>query len=162
MPNNCTTTSQGCTECPAIAARAYKPPQYNVVTGWNAGANSINRLDGNIHTVFQVPPSAAGVVVGFKGDRANATDPTAIEHGLLFSRSGGVCWCRTMESGVVGPIEAGFDDSSWSFELRRVNGVVSYYRSNGGTPILISRSPTHSLGPKVVNACLYSTGDEVL
>ena len=56
MPRNCTTHQpDGCVHCPAIPAVQAVPAHYDAqpVVGWNAGANSIAELAGNLRAEFE-------------------------------------------------------------------------------------------------------------
>jgi len=48
-------------------------------------------------------------------------------------------------------------DFSDAFELRRVNGLVTYLKNDAA----VYTSTVPSLGSKVVNSCLYASGDNV-
>lgn len=156
---DCYTDSSGCVVCPERPAQAYEPDrvEQRAVVGWNAGANSVDMLDGDIRVAFTMP-DVTGVAIGFKGSRQRQTSPGLIEHGLYFSRGpSGALLAAVMERGVImgGAFGRGIDDM---FEVRRVAGVVTYSR-NGAVFYL---SQARSMGLKVVNACLYSTGDAVI
>lgn len=149
--------ADGCTVWPECPAQAYVPGQIveQAVLGWNAGANSITELDGNLHTVFTMP-AVAGIVIGLRSGRARQTMPELIEHGLYFNSAAGVHLVHVVERGLgaTGTIARALDDE---FEIRRVDGTVTYWR-NGK---LLYRSMVRSTGVKVVNACLYASGDTV-
>lgn len=139
-------------EAPAVApAPAYVRQTPN--TGWNAGANSIDQLDGDVFARFTVPTGVTGLYMGFKGARARQTLPSLITHALYFER-GLQDQFRVMEHGVAMTAFASRAEADW-FEIRRVAGTVTYWC--GGK--LIYTSLQSSSGPVLVNACLYSSGD---
>lgn len=159
MPRNCTVTEPPitpsiCTECPEIAA---VPPSVteHPVLGWNAGANSIAELDGDLHVVFY-PGTSTGVVLGFKRDRGFQTDPVRIEHGFWIAMAGVARLAYVAELGVrkSNPVQVAPTDR---YEIVRRAGVVSYYRNN--RHVYTSRSASY--GPLIVNCCMYATGDSV-
>lgn len=147
----------GCIVWPACPAIAHVPAQIvqQAVLGWNAGANSITELTGDLHTVFTMP-IVAGVVIGLRSGRARNTMPELIEHGFYFNSVAGTGLVHVVERGLAatGTIIRGASDT---FEIRRVGGRVTY-RRNGA---LLYTSAALSTGAKVVNACLYASGDNV-
>lgn len=152
MGINCVINGDGCVVCPYIPSHAAVSSYTVIDTGWDAGANSVDKFDGDIHTVFQVPASVAGVVLGFRSTRENQGDFSLNEHGFyFFSGIGGV-----MEGGEIleGPFSFGSGDT---FEIRRYKNHVTYWRNDE----LVYRSVQNSYGPKIVNACLYASGDTV-
>lgn len=149
--------ASGCTVWPACPPVAYVPAriEQQLVLGWNAGANSIDELDGDLHTVFMMP-AVAGVVIGLRSGRAKQTIPDLIEHGLYFATFAGVRMVHVVERGLGATSNLPCDESD-TFEIRRVAGRVTYWR-NGA---LLYASNARSTGAKVVNACLYASGDSV-
>lgn len=147
--------SNGCLITPECAAVAAQPAYVSqaVVTGWNAGANSIQMLDGDVFARFTVPAGVIGVRMGFKGARAQPTLPSLITHGFYFQR-GIHDQFQVTENGAA---KTTFGDRAESdvFEIRRVKGAVTYWR-NG---VLLYSSAVPSTGPVLVNACLYQSGD---
>lgn len=127
--------------------------------GWNAGATSIDSLDGDVHTVFSVDIHAAGIV-GFCANRADVTDFRKISHGFYFDRDPmtGSRRCAVMEAGgVIGAwFACAVDDV---FEIRRETdqGTVTYKVHD--TAIYVSPKPL--FGAVQVGTSLYMAGDEV-
>lgn len=154
---DCYVDAQGCVVCPELSAVERVPAQVEQrsVVGWNAGGNSIATVDGNLHAVFSMP-SVTGVVIGLKGSRARQTVPDGVEHGIYFQRAGGIDVFRLIERGapVTSTTTRSVDDT---FEIRRIKGVITYLRN--GT--VIHTSELVSKGAKVLNACLYASGDEL-
>lgn len=148
----------GCLVTPEQPAVTYVPARIErrPIIGWNAGANSITQLNGDMHTVFSMPLGTAGVVVGFRGGRTRQTVPDLIEHGLYFQSAGGYDMVQIVERGAPKTelVERGADDT---FEIRRTYGRVTYWQD----ATLLYTSVAKSTGVKVVNACLYASGDEV-
>lgn len=148
--------ANGCIISPEVPAVAPVPAYVRTtpVLGWNAGANSIDQLDGDVFTKFTVPAGVTGLYMGLKGARAKPTLPSLITHALYFER-GVQDQFRVVEGGVTKTalVARGADD--W-FEIRRVAGAVTYWRNRA----LVYTSATPSSGPVLVNACLYASGDE--
>lgn len=163
---DCTTNSAtGCTDCPAIPAipgvAAYTV--HTPVQGWTAGANSLSRLDGDVHTVFNVSATGA-IVIGFKPaapsdeptDPLSVTPPELIPHGLLLRSQAGRLYVSVVESGIAKtPVFPRMADDT--FEVRRVRGVVTYWQNTA----LIYTSVQRTVEPLMVSACLYLSGDAV-
>ena len=158
-PYACYFDASNCLVCPEVAAIAAVPARIErmPVVGWNAGANSIQiRDDSHLHTVFTMPPGTAGAVVGLKGSRARQTLPVLVEHGWHFQSVGAANMAQVMEGGVTKTslVARAADDQ---FEIRRIHGAVTYWKN--GTLVYTSLVP--STGAKLVNACLYVSGDAV-
>lgn len=155
---DCYYDAQGCLVCPEVPAVVGSPAYYSnqAVVGWNAGANSITELDGDMHTVFTQPSGVTGVVIGFRSGRTRNTVPNLVEHGFYFQSVGEFDAYQVIEAGVVrvALAQRAADDE---FEIRRVANEVSYYVN--GTLVYASSVPSY--GKKVVNACLYTSGDVV-
>ncbi|CAM5593312.1 hypothetical protein [Rhodanobacter lindaniclasticus] len=149
--------ANGCIVWPACPAVAYEPAriEQQAVLGWNAGANSITELGGDLHTVFTMP-AVSGVVIGLRSGRTRQTTPDLIEHGLYFNALGGMNLVHVVERGL-GATSIVVRNPADTFEIRRVGGRVTYWR-NGA---LLHASTARSTGAKVVNACLYASGDAV-
>jgi len=125
------------------------------IVGWTAGANSVTQLDGDFHMVTDIP-AVLGVAIGLKTARTKQTQPSLIEHGFVFSGSSAAPQFKIVERGVdLSP----FISRSLTalFEIRRVGGQVSYYVDS----VLYYTSEVPSYGPKIINVCMYSSGDEV-
>lgn len=155
--SDCYFDAAGCLVCPEQAEQPYIPArvEQRAVLGWNAGANSIATVDGDLHAVFTQPPGVVGVVIGLKGTRTQQTIPSQIEHGWYFQSSGGLDIVQPMERGqVIGSPITGRTGST-VFEVRRSSGVVTYVMD--GEVIHTSVAP--SAGAKVVNCCMYASGD---
>ncbi|MBS0227090.1 MAG: hypothetical protein JSS23_00155 [Proteobacteria bacterium] len=127
--------------------------------GWNAGATSIDALDGDVHTVFSVDIHAAAIV-GFCASRPDVTDYTQITHGFYFDRDPmiGARRCAIMESGgVVGAWFACAVDDVFEIRRQTADGTVTY--NVNATDIYTSARPL--FGVIQVGTSLYMAGDEV-
>lgn len=155
---DCYYDSNQCLVCPEITPSPGSPGyvEQQPIIGWNAGANSIDQLDGSMHIVFGMPVNQRGVVVGFKSGRAHPTIVSQIEHGFYFQRSGAFDFVRIIENGLTMGTPMTYVATD-TFEIRRVEGVVYYFHNDRTIPVYTSSVP--SAGPKVVNACLYASGD---
>ena len=161
---DCTTNPvTHCVDCPAVPAVPGIPARtvYSADQGWTAGANSIDELDGDLHTVFGVAANGA-IVIGFKDSRTDHTTPEAVRFGLFLRSQAGSQYVSVIERGVqcTMPIRRNADDM---FEIRRYNGRVTYWRRPAAdVPELLYTSTTRSREPVLlVNACLYLSGDAV-
>lgn len=156
---DCYYDADGCWVCPERPASPRVPGYVSkqVVRQWNAGANSIETLDGDVRTNFSLPLGLVGVVVGFKGSRKKQTVPSLIEHGFYFQRQGGVDVLQIIERGSVKSPASPRRDDALKFSIVRRGGDVTYLVN--GFHVYASSSP--SIGPVVVNACLFASGDTV-
>ena len=155
--SNCYYDSEGCLVCPEQQGSPYVPAriEHQVVFGWNAGANSITMLDGDMRAVLDMPLGVLGVIIGLKGGRKQQTVPALVEHGWYFQRKGGLDLVQPIERGVVIGAPITGRSAVTTFEIRRAGEKVTYHM--GGA--LMHTSETASVGTKVVNACLYASGD---
>ena len=155
----CTTDVNGCITCSAVPSTPAVPATYtdSPVVGWNAGANSILVLDGDLYTTFGLPTRVTGIVLGFKSVRTFQSEPTLVQFGLYLSNIGGNQYVNVSEYGVqlTAPLLCAATDS---FTIRRIAGVITYLRNS----TILYTSLVPSAGPLLVNACLYSSGDEIL
>ncbi len=154
----CFTDANGCLVCPAVAPIPAVP---EVVTSsaspaWNCGANSVAMLDGDIHSVFSVDSMPTGIAIGLKYSRISPVAPPRIDYGFRLYAVGGATVIEVWE-GVLQRLSATPYTLGTALEIRRVGGKVIYLI--GGQVGYKSSLP--SLGPMIVNACLYSAGDEV-
>jgi hypothetical protein len=157
MPTDCVTVGN-CTDCPAIEAVVGVPAHYDNETrfGWDAGANSVIMLDGDLHVVFHVAAGILGMVVGFKALRFMPTQPALVAYGLYFTMVNGSNKVLVQEMGVTLTSAVSYGDGD-QFEIRRSGGVVTYW--HGATKLYTSN--VRSDGALLVNACLYASGDGV-
>lgn len=147
-----------CTVCPYIPGVPAVPAHYVAadVLGWNAGANTIDELDGDVHVVTPMPAPTLGCLLGFKASRNGQTIPALIAHGLYFTTVSGVGFVTVMEYGAPKAPAAEYADGD-VFEIRRVASRVTYW--HGDT--LLYASTQLSSGTVLVNACLYAAEDRV-
>lgn len=158
MPRNCTVV-ENCIDCPAIPSTPSQSAQVivNGAFGWTAGANSLDELDGNVRVAFSVTPPTLGLVVGFKTDRQFVTSPTRCMFGFYLTTVSGMLFYNIVELGAQKIANAHWYSETDVFEIRRVNGVVTYVVNDE----IVYTSATTVYGPLLVNACLYGVGDSV-
>lgn len=160
MAINCTTNPvSGCVSCPEIEEVEAVPGRVLVAPdiGWNAGANSIASLNGDLRArKIKVGPGAGGVVIGFRYTRDLPEKPELIRHGLAFMAFNGVDAFRVIENGVyrTAAVTRGADDS---FEIHRVGRVVSYWRNRQQIHV----SALASAGPVHLTSSIYVSGDRL-
>lgn len=136
------------------------PAKYRIETfdGWNAGGNSVDRLDGDVQTTFYLDVRGAIVI----GIAPSGTVPAGrferITHAFYADTAAdGSPRAAVMEQGlVVGNAIPITTDTK--FQIRRDGGEVSYYIND----VLIRTSPTPSSGEVMVSSALYRGGDKVL
>lgn len=150
---DCYFDGDGCLVCPDIPATPAKVTR-DANVGWNAGANSIVMLEGDVHVVESLDAVPAGIVIGLKGTREFVTAPSAIEHGFYLYTAVARAYIEIRERGqrvgTARPYTLGT-----AFEIRRVGGEISYWLAG----VLLAQTPARVLGPVLVNACLYAAGD---
>lgn len=141
---------------PAVAA--VYDTDYRI--GWNAGADSEDELDGDVHVVFEPAIVAAGAV-GFTQERGDVGDPATLSHAFYFDNdptTGRKRFCA-IESGRRVSGYADYD-AGISFEIKRlgVYGEVTYHYNSA----LIATSAAPLYGAVRVGTSLYRAGDGVL
>lgn len=148
---------------PFAGAPAVPPvPGYTVfdqVRAWDAGANSIAAVDGNLQLTFGVPP-VMGVKVGFfpEGPRPGHDAAALVNSFYIFSTADRQRWVIIDHGRTITPVNDNVAYNGMEFEIRREGGVVSYYVDGGH----VFTSKTPSSGPLRVGSTLYKTGDMVL
>lgn len=156
--SECYYDAAGCLICPEQQAQEYIPSrlEQRAVLGWTAGANSIIELDGGLRALFTQPLGVIGIVLGLKGGRQQQTIPSQIAHGWYFQKVSGLNIAQPIERGaVVGtPFVDRADDTV--FEIRRAASGVVTYAVDG---LKVWTSITRSVGPRVLNCCLFASGD---
>jgi hypothetical protein len=154
----CYLDANGCTVCPEIPAVPAVPTTVTrrSIVGWNAGANTVKELDGDLQAVIPLPPRMSAVVIGLKHGRRAQTTPDLVEHGFFFQSLNGADRYQVIERGVTrtSSLARAADDV---FVIRRVNGQVRYLVN--GTEVY--HSAVKSSGPVLLNCCLYTSGDQV-
>lgn len=146
-----------CTTYPAITAIPSTPSRIetHVVNAWDAGANSIDELDGDVRTEFSFDQPVVGVAVGFVDHRENVQDYARLIIGVLMSQqASGAMQFRVME---YGQFRTGFFPYALHtpIEIRRVQGEFSVWY--GGARVFRStRQHTRTL---LVGSSFFSTGD---
>lgn len=109
-----------------------------------------------------MPTLPAGIVVGFKHSRNFQTMTAGVEFGIYFTQVANVAVGKIIERGVPVGIPFTYSTSN-EYEIRRAFGVVTYWEiSSAGTVFtLLHTSTVPSIGPLLVNSCLYFSGDTV-
>ena len=146
-----------CMQCQPTAGVPATRHEHSVV-GWNAGANSVRELDGNVRLYVPAPSRAVGISVGLKRGRQGVVVPEAILYGWRFS-------VTPTGMGVAYVVESGVRKSGFlpftpgeAFEIIRYKGKVRYYKERD----LVHTSAVVSFGFVLTNACLYASGDTLL
>lgn len=119
--------------------------------GWNAGAQSIQRLGGDLFTTFQVG-QAVGIGVGFSRQRG-ADDYRAIEFCMRFVNG----QLRIFEGGTARTNNRAYQGSDF-FTILRVDSRVEYRHNND----VVYRSERLSTASLIVVTALYSGLDRVI
>ena len=155
--SDCYYDADGCLVCPEQDAQPYIPSRIErrPVLAWNAGANSITTRDGGMRVKFTQPLGVIGAIIGFKSGRTHQTVPGLVEHGWYFQNVGGVDLVQPIESGKVLGMPIAGRTADTLFEIRRVDGVVRYVMDG----VVVRVSDVNSVGYKVVNCCLFASGD---
>lgn len=146
-----------CTFYPEVIGRPAVPGRVdNIVDqAWNAGANSVQELDGDVRVRFTTP-AAIGSIIGFTGDREAITDPDRITHGFAFTlQQSGAALAHVREGSRVRTAALQFAPGQTEFEIRRAGGAVLYLVDD----LVIYRSREPSVGPVSVGCALYASGD---
>lgn len=146
-----------CTTYPAVDAIPHVPArtETKIVNAWDAGANSVDELDGDVRTVFSFDSKVVGVAVGFVDHRDDVQDYARLAIGVLMSQSAsGVPQFRVMEYGRFRTefIEYWLGEE---IEIRRVQGEFSVWYEDW----CVFRSTQFHDSPLIVGSSLYSTGD---
>jgi hypothetical protein len=157
VPYGCYLDASGCVVCPARDAIQAEPLRdvREPLMGWNAGANSVAMFDGALRVRFDMPVGNVGVIIGLRSGRDAEDVPSLIEHGLYFYLDGSHEMVQLVERGipVAPPIPRRELDT---FEIQRAWGRIKYLRNDASW--FDSQMP--SAGPKLINCCLYATGDQ--
>lgn len=129
---------------------------YEDSAGWNAGANSVDQLDGDVELVFTQPP-ATGVVIGFTQNRDDPAGRDRITHGFYFHRNlAGRPVAQVIESGVTKSDELPHT-SGIEWRIQRASGVVRYLADGE----VVCQSLVPSDGVLSVGCALYANTDAV-
>lgn len=145
---------------PGAPAVPSTPPtvEYKTWQAWNAGANSIAELDGNVF-VQLAGPEAAGAYVGFfEGGSRAPEDYNGLVAAFRFTQTPtGRQWTIKDGSRSLSVTNTPYTTAD-VFRIERVNGVM-VFRLNGTE---VYRSARISSGPLRVGTSLYASGDKVL
>ncbi len=156
QPCNRVSTEPLCYFCPAVPAQATIPPVIGegLNLGWNASAFSITRLSGDCYTAFNIS-LGAGIAIGLSNQRT-ATDPSTLEHGLLFQNINGFQLLQVIERGVPIGLPQPADPAA-RYRIERDRARVRFFM---GSELIADRLAV-TAASLVVVACLYAVGDEV-
>lgn len=151
---DCYIDSSGCTVCPGYGASSGFPETISQTPaiGWGTGAYSSVVLDGDLHVVFTMQ-NVNGAACGLQKSSGLVGEPSAIDFGILFH--GGTKF-NLIESGNLIFNDASYADGD-TFEVRRSNELVTYWRNNA----LLYTSAKRSVGPLFVAGALYVSGDQI-
>lgn len=158
MPIDCYFDDDGCYVCPAEPAQPAIPYSRTVdpLLGWNAGADSVTTLAGDVHVTWSVDDLPAGIALGLKSTRLLPAELALLDHGLFVFPVAGEAFVQVIENGrQIGTPQAYV--LTTTLEVRRVGSVMTYW-NNG---VLLASTKAHTAGALIVNACLYSAGDSV-
>jgi hypothetical protein len=158
MSTGCRLDVSGCLVCPEIPATPGSPARTTVDEnlGWNAGANSVAELAGDVSVSDALDAVPNGLVVGLRSVRAAIYDPSLVDHAFMFTGVGSHCFATIVERGSqVGQPQA--YALGTKFEIRRVGSKV-YYLLGGQ---LLAMRNALTLAPVIVTACIYAAGDEL-
>lgn len=114
-----------CVRCPSRPFRASRPAGFveSSVLGWNAGARSIDRIDGDCYLEWDMP-LVSGVVCGITTQFLSTT-PDEVQHGFFFQNIGGGSYAGVVELGVEKTVPT-LHASDAVFRIERVGGRVRY------------------------------------
>jgi hypothetical protein len=152
----CYFDANGCYVCPELPAIIASPATVttDAQLGWNAGADTIATLSGDVHVVDSFATAPMGVVFGLKASRRLPTEIALIAHGLYVRSVAGNCFVSVYELGqMIGTTQSYTLGNP--LEILREGSKVTYW-NNG---VLMLTSVAKVLGPVFVNACLYAAGD---
>ena len=136
---------------PAVPASAAQT-LYDFNIGWNAGARSIDAIEGLGEFEFKVSHGVAGAVVGITGKDPD-TGIKSIPHAVYFN--GPIAYAMTY--GVAGKLLGGNQsDTVWKLK-RSVDGEVTILRNN----VEVHAFAEKSFGTVFLDTSLYSGGDFV-
>jgi hypothetical protein len=158
LSTDCYIDGSGCVVCPAIPASPGSPGRVIVDAqlGWNAGANSVDTVAGDLHLRASIAAAPAGIVVGLKARRNLFNDPALILHGFYVFTSAGKTFIAVMEKGALKTQTFHYRLGAL-FEIRRVAQSVSYWLDGVGLRNTTALDP----GSMHVNACLYAAYDTI-
>jgi hypothetical protein len=148
-----------CTDCsgqhavPHIPAHVDRGPDI----GWDAGANSVLQLDGNVRATWSVLETTVGIACGLAAvPRPHVDDPTSIQFGWYTFALNGALLAQPIERGVLQSTPQPITDTS-ALKIERAWGVVSYLI--GSTTEYTSARFGDGLA--LLGCSLYSSGDQI-
>ena len=156
---HCYTDADGCRVCDEVPPTNGSPPriEHNPVLGWNASANSVSVLNGNVRLTWRQPDPPTDAVLGLRASTQRGigdTNPYGVLHGFRLLAAGAGHFAAVWDRGneVSARIPYTLDDV---FEVSRVGGAV-VYRINGRE---VHRSTAATTAALIATGCLYRSGD---
>lgn len=149
----------GCIVYPVQPYVPAVPARFDVTTSmdWDAGANSVDELDGDVRLVFDCK-KVVGVVIGLVAERGDVTDYARMSHAFHFYQTpGGQPQVVVMEFGRAIGTPTPYAPDVTTFEILRVGGAVSY-RIDGE---VTQQSRVPSAGVVMAGCSVYATDDTV-
>jgi hypothetical protein len=146
-------------EIPFQPAMPSVPPriEYRPNIGWNAGANSVVMLEGDVSLRWTDQITSVGAVIGLTTDREANPEPTRMSHAIYFFQTAGgqPRWC-VYENGVAKtPPTVHSTTDTW--EIRRVGSLVGYFRNDARVYL----STSLSVGEVSTGSSLYAAMDSI-
>lgn len=123
--------------------------------GWNAGARSIRWADGDLEATLEPNEAITGCIVGLSA----ATDVTSLTeqtHSFMFRHTEAGAFADIYERAVLKTTLGGYTEGD-VFAIRRIEGVVTYYKNDA----LEYTSLASSSGRVYLTAALYLAGDRI-
>ncbi len=156
--SDCYIDGSGCIVCPSTAGSPGSPSYTQTLpnAGWNAGANSIAMLDGDLTVTYAFTAAPVDTFVGYSYTRRTVGVPNALAFAIRVYTLGTSTYLQVYEKGVAVGAPSPYTLGN-TIEIRRVAARVTYF--NNSKPIYTS--PTVSFGPMVVSSCLYTAGDSI-
>lgn len=127
--------------------------------GWDAGANSVDRLSGDLHLVFTMPSPVVGAVNGLRSDRPGVGIPDLVQFGFMFGKAAptGDVYAVFENGAPIGGYVVRSTLLDEEFEIRRVRDTVTY-RVNG---VVVHTSTQKTFAPLLTTGCLFASGDSI-
>lgn len=126
--------------------------------GWNAGSDSVLELNGDLHVVFSIDVQAAAAL-GFTRAREDVTTFANLTHAFYFDTGAdGSSRYGVVELGHRRLAQTEHAGVATAFEIKRVNGLVSYLVDD----VVVFVSSTPSYGLVYCGTALYRAGDSIL
>ena len=160
--------SGGPVTCTTLPAQPYIPEQPARIDtvpifDWQAGANSIQELEGDAFLTFDMPV-VIGTIVGFTDNRDDAADRDRITHGMYFGLDGaGDPIFQVFEAGSMMTEPAPYTAGDY-FKITREAGVVKYHHYNTGSSEyerIYTSTTINGASPLIAASAMYASGDTI-